>query len=155
MKLIIGFIVVAAMSSAFGADIKLQKVKTIGNLKDKVIFQSKDVKKLKNSNVVYGTIVAEWGFSVYEVATAYYTCNEKLYCELSEVKRVATYKSCIVKKNKAICTKKISGNSEYSSRDVVVENPDQVGPEFEERDSYGEYDYEFPVRIVDEFSGSF
>ncbi len=155
MKLVVALVAMVAMSSVFAADVKIQKVKTIGALKHKVIFQSKDVKAIKNSNVVYGKVVAAWGLHVYEVANAYYTCNEQLVCKLSEVKNVAMYESCTVKNNKAVCKNKISGDSTVSSGDVSVENPDAVGSEFGDRDSYGEYDSEFPVRIVDEFSGLF
>lgn len=156
MKLVVALLAMVAVSSVSAADLKLQKVKTIGALKHKVIFQSKDVKALKNSNVVYGKVVAAWGLHVYEVANAYYTCNEQLACKLSEVKNVAMYESCTVKNNKAVCKNKISGDSSSSnSGDVVVENPDAVGSEYGSRDSYGEYDSEFPVRIVDEFSGLF
>lgn len=155
MKLVVALVAMVAMSSVFAADVKIQKVKTIGALKHKVIFQSKDVKAIKNSNVVYGKVVAAWGLYVYEVANAYYTCNEQLVCKLSEVKNVAMYESCTVKNNKAVCKNKISGDSTASSGDVSVENPDAVGSEFGDRDSYGEYESEFPVRIVDEFSGLF
>lgn len=155
MKLVVALVAMVAMSSVFAADVKIQKVKTIGALKHKVIFQSKDVKALKNSNVVYGKVVAAWGVHVFEVANAYYTCNEQLACKLAEVKHVAMYESCTVKNNKAVCRNKISGNSSNDSGDVSVENPDAVGSEFGDRDSYGEYESEFPVRIVDEFSGLF
>lgn len=157
MKLVVALVAMVAMSSVFAADLKIQKVKTIGDLNHKVIFQSKDVKTLKNSNVVYGKVVAAWGVHVYEVANAYYACNDQLACKLSEVKTVAMYESCTVKNKKVVCRNKISGNSELNSRDVVTaEGPDAVGSEFGDRDSsYGDYDSEFPVRIVDEFSGSF
>lgn len=156
MKLLVVLVAIVAMSSVSAAEMKIQKVKTIGALKHKVIFQSSDVKAIKNSNVVYGKVVAAWGLHVYEVVNAYYVCSEQLNCKLSEVKNVAMYESCIVKNNKAVCRKKISGDSTFSSRDVVAENPDEVGSEFGDRNSsYGEYDSEFPVRIVDEFSGLF
>ena len=156
MKLLVAFMAMVAMSSVNASDLKIQKVKTIGDLKHKVIFQSKDLKVLDNSNVVYGKIVAAWGVNVFEVANAYYTCNEQLACKFTKVKNVAMYESCIVKNKKAVCRNKISGNTELDSGDVVAENPDAVGSEFGDRDSsYGEYDSEFPVRIVDEFSGLF
>jgi hypothetical protein len=156
MKLLVALVAMFAMSSISAADLKIQKVKTIGDLKHKVIFQSKDLKVLENSNVVYGKIVAAWGVNVYEVANAFYTCNEQLVCKFTKVKNVAMYESCTVKNNKAVCKNKISGNTYQDSGDVITENPDAVGTEFGDRDSsYGEYDSEFPVRIVDEFSGLF
>lgn len=157
MKLLIGLLALAVAASTQAAELKIQKVKTIGELNHKVIFQSTDVKSVGKSNVVKGKIVAAWGVHVYEVANAYYTCNTKNVCKLAEVETVGMYESCTVKNNKAVCSKKISGTtSDSSARDLIVaENPDAVDSEYAGRDTYGEYDSEFPVRIVDEYAGQF
>lgn len=157
MKLLIGLFTLAAMTSVQASELRLQKVKTIGHFNHKVIFQSTDVKHVKKSKIVKGKIVAMWGLHVYEVANAYYGCNQKNFCRLLEVETVAMYESCSVKNKKAVCTGKISGESSVSnSRDFATsENPDAVGSEFGERDLNGEYESEFPVRITDEFSDLF
>ena len=157
MKLLIGLFTLAAMTSVQASELRLQKVKTIGDLNHKVIFQSSDVKFVKKSNLVKGKIVAMWGLHVYEVANAFYVCNAKNFCKLTEVETVAMYESCSVKNKKAVCSGKISGESNISNaRDFATsENPDAVGSEFGERDSNGEYESEFPVRITDEFSDLF
>ena len=154
MKLMISLMTVLTLSSAFAADLKIIKVKELGPMKNKVIFQSSDVKAVKNSNVVRGKIVAQWGLHVFEVATGFYTCNTNNVCRLSDYERVATFESCIVKNKKVSCSKKISGdNSVSDSRDVIVHgNPDEVTDQYGQRDS-GES--EFPVRIQDEFAGIF
>ncbi len=155
MKLLIGLIALLAVASTQAAEVKIQKVKTIGEFGHKVVFQSTDVKLVKKSNMLSGKIVAQWGLHVYEVANAYYTCSAKNVCKLASYETVGMYESCTVKNKKAVCTNKISGPSELSdSRDLTVsENPDAA--------DYGndntDYDYgsEFPARIVDEFSDLF
>lgn len=156
MKLLIGLIGLLAVASTQAAELKIQKVKTIGDFGHKVVFQSTDVKLVKKSNIVTGKIVAQWGLHVYEVADAYYTCSAKNLCKLSSYSTVGMYESCSVKNKKAVCFNKISGPSELSdSRDVVVtENPDYAG-EYGNNNSDYDYNSEFPARIVDEFSGVF
>lgn len=155
MKLLIGLIGLLAVASTQAAELKIQKVKAIGDFGHKVVFQSTDVKLVKKSNMVTGKIVAQWGLHVYEVANAYYTCSAKKFCKLSSYETVGMYESCSVKNKKAVCFNKISGPSELSdSRDVIVtENVDSVGSEFGNDNSDYDYNSEFPARIVDEFSG--
>ncbi|AUN98244.1 hypothetical protein DOM21_09985 [Bacteriovorax stolpii] len=156
MKKIMGFLALLTLTTAFAGEVRLVKVKELGVMKNKVIFQSLDVKKVKNSNVVRGKLVAQWGTQVFEVVTGYYTCNTKNVCKLTDYERVATYESCKVKNNKVSCSKKIAGDSyESDSRDVIVSgNPDEVSDEFGHNRT-GEYDSEFPVRIQDEYSDIF
>lgn len=154
MKLIIGLMALLSLTVATAGEIKLVKVKELGPMKHKVIFQSTDVKAIKGSNMVRGKLVAQWGTQVFEVATGFYTCNKSNTCRLSDFERVAMYESCKVKGNKVSCTKKISGDdSSNDSRDVIVSgNPDALedGPA---RDNG--VDTDFPVRIQDEFSDIF
>lgn len=154
MKLIIGLMALLSLSVATAGEIKLVKVKELGAMKHKVIFQSADVKAIKGSNMVRGKLVAQWGTQVFEVATGFYTCNKNNTCKLTDFERVAMYESCKVKGNKVSCSKKISGDdSSNDSRDVITTgNPDAIedGPA---RDNG--VDTDFPVRIQDEFSDIF
>lgn len=154
MKLLIGLIGLLAVASTQAAELKIQKVKTIGDFNHKVLFQSSDVKLVKKSNIVTGKIVAQWGVHVYEVAEAFYTCSAKNVCKLSSYSTIGMYESCKVKAKKAVCFNKISGPSYISdARDLVVaENPDSVSDYGSDNSDY-DYSVEFPARIVDEFSG--
>jgi hypothetical protein len=156
MKYLIGLIVLLAVASTQATELKIQKVKTIGDFNHKVLFQSTDVKFVKKSNIVTGKIVAQWGVHVYEVADAFYICSSKKVCKLSSYDTVAMYESCKVKNKKAVCFNKISGPKEISdTRDfIVTENPDYVEYEFDNSSDYN-YGLEFPARIVDEFSDLF
>ncbi len=153
MKIIIGLVALFAMSTLSAAEIKLQKVTEIGVMKHPVIFQSSDVLAVKKSNIVRGKIVSKWGTQVFEVGTGYYSCNTKNFCKLADYERVAMFESCIVKKNKVSCSKKISGESNNDSRDVIINgNPDEVS------DSLGNGNddlNEFPARIDNEYSDIF
>lgn len=151
--LIVGLVIAV---NSFGADLTIQKVKEIGPLKTKVIFQSTKVKQVKRSNLVKGSIIAQWGTEVFEVIDGYYKCNTKGVCKLVEHERVATYSLCVVKKQKAVCTNKISGSDEasYSSDLVIAGNPDEVSDALT-NDRYNDENSEFPVRIQDEYSDIF
>ena len=155
MKLSVLLFSLVFAANSFGADITLQKVKVIGPMKNKVIFQSTNIKKVKRSNLLKGTIIAQWGTEVFEVLDGYYSCNTKNVCKLVEHERVATYSLCVVKKTKAVCSNKISGSDEInSSSDVVIAaNPDEVS-DLLTNDRNDEYT-EFPVRIEDEYSDIF
>lgn len=156
MKMIIGMLALLSLTVAQAQDLRLVKVKELGVMKHKVIFQSKDVKQVKNSNVVRGKLVAQWGTQVFEVVTGYYTCNTKNVCKLTDYERVATYEKCVVKNAKVKCSRKLGGDSyESDARDVIVNgNPDEVTDSFDNNRT-GEYDTEFPARIQDEFSDIF
>lgn len=139
---------------AFASELRVQKVKTIGDLKHKVIFQSKDLKRVKGTNVITGKIVARWGVHVYEVATAYYECNKNLVCKFFDYETAATYEKCEVKSAvKVECRSRLAGEtySGNSGEIISYENPDEVYDEYGgRRSSYDEYT-EFPVRIPGEF----
>ena len=90
-----------------------------------VIFQSKNVKKVKNTNIVKGKLVVKWGVHVYEVVAGYYKCDSNNTCRLTDYDRVATYELCTVKRNTVKCSKKISGsNSDIASDSDIVISPD-------------------------------
>lgn len=153
MKTILGLVFLCVLGSANASELKLQKVKFLGAMKNKVIFQSTDVKAVKKSNIVRGKIVAQWGADVFEVATAFYTCNTKSFCKFVEFERLAMYESCVVKKNSVSCSKKIAGDPANDSRDVFVGgNPDAV---IDGTESTNDDSNEFPARIEDEYSDLF
>lgn len=138
----------------FAAEVRVQKVKTLGALKHKVIFQSTDLKKIRGSNLLKGKIVTQWGVHVYEVTNGFYACNKDLYCKLTDFERLATFEKCTVTKNKKVqCRKRIGGHNYNGSSDTEIsyENPDEVYDEYN-RDR-GHYDQvsEFPARVSGEF----
>lgn len=103
----------------------LAKVTEIGVMKNKIIFQSKSVKKVKGTNLVKGKLVAQWGLHVFEVVNGFYSCNKKNLCKLTDYERVATYESCVVKNQKVKCSKKIAGNESPSTDESdVILSPD-------------------------------
>ena len=160
MKLSIGFLLSSlvalfAIGNLSAAEVKLQKVRELGVMKNKVIFQSRDVKFVKKSMIVRGKIVAQWGMHLFEVGNAFYACNQKKYCSLADYERLAMYESCKVSKNKVTCSKKISGQADIVSDDVVTnESPDSIGSDYDVENGSDDLN-EFPARIQDEFSDIF
>lgn len=158
MKKTIFAVLVATLAlGASASEYRVEKVKVIGSLKHKVIFQSRDLKKVRGSNVLKGKLVSQWGTEVFEVVTGLYTCNTNKFCKLTDFERVATFKSCVVKsKTKVQCSKRIGGDS-YSSgnygSEIVFENPDSVSDEYNHgpRSGYDDYSSEFPVRVQGEY----
>lgn len=140
--------------SASAANIRVQKVKTLGVMKHKVIFQSTDLKKVRGSKLLKGKIVAQWGTEVFEVATGLYACNKNNYCKLSDYETNATYRKCVINKEKKVQCRGRLGSSSYgnSSGDVIsYENPDEVYDEYNrDRHHYDEVN-EFPARVSGEF----
>lgn len=138
----------------FAAEVRVQKVKTLGPMKHKVIFQSTDLKKIRGSQLLKGKLVAQWGLHVFEVATGYYACNKNLYCKLTDYDRVDTFEKCVVKKNKKVaCRGRLGGgNTQGTSNDEIrYENPDEVYDEYNrDRHHYDEVN-EFPARVGGEF----
>jgi hypothetical protein len=154
MKLVMSLIGLFVVSSLSASELRLVKVTEIGPMKNKVIFQSSDVSKIKNSNMVRGKLIAQWGTEVFEVITGYYQCNKRNVCKLNDYERVATFESCKIKNKKATCSKKITGDDSINnSQDVITEeNPDSREDGFNREN---DNDSEFPVRIQDEFSDIF
>lgn len=152
MKMLITFVFLVTSISSFANVYRVQKVKTLGSLKHKVIFQSTDLKKIKNSNVLKGKLVSQWGTQVYEVVNGLYACNQNNYCKLTDYERIATFEKCVVKAKKVSCSKKIGGNSSTAGSDEIIvhDSPDSVYDEYDHRRNYDEYS-EFPVRVNGEF----
>lgn len=160
MKFTIGLILSSlvalfAIGSLSAAEVKLQKVRELGVMRNKVIFQSRDVKFVKKSMIVRGKIVAQWGVNVFEVGNAFYACNQKKYCTLADYERLAMYESCKVLKHKVTCSKKISAQADIVSDAVVInESPDNVSLDYDVENGRDDLN-EFPDRIQDEFSDIF
>jgi hypothetical protein len=144
--------------SSFASSYRVERVRTLGPLKTKVIFQSKDLKKIKRSNVLKGKLVTQWGTDVFEVVQGFYSCNSKNFCRLTDFERIATYKKCVVKKNIQVeCQVKLGGGSSSalsaSSEIIILDNPDSVSDEFSRRNLGDESETDFPARVQDEFDG--
>lgn len=129
----------------------LVKVTEIGVMKNKVIFQSKSVKKVKGTNLVKGKLVAQWGLHVFEVVNGFYSCNKKNICKLTDYERVATFESCVVKNQKVKCSKKIAGEDGPSNdeRDVILspDGMDDGSHRDNQRESIDELENEFGSSI--------
>lgn len=155
MKYLITLLAFISLSVA-ASEIKLLKVSHLGVMKNKVIFQSTDLKISKSKNEFKGKIIAKWGVHVFEVVNGTYTCNDKNICKLKSYETIAMFESCTVKNNKAKCTNKISAETDSvnNSRDVVLAaNPDEVSDQIN-NDNNNETS-EFPVRIEDEYADIF
>ena len=155
MKGILSVILVSLVmiSTAFaGEKLTLTKVKTLGVMKNEVIFQSKNVKKVKGTNVVKGKLVVQWGLHVYEVVTGFYTCNTKNICRLTDYERVATFEKCVVKNQSVKCTKKIAGDEASSTRDsdIVISPDGLLESETNSRESIDELSDDFGSSINEE-----
>lgn len=135
--------------SAFGAGYRVQKVKVLGSLQHKVIYQSTDLKKVRGTNVLKGKLVTQWGTEVFEVVTGYYACNSSNVCKLTEYDRVATYRKCVVRNSKKVeCRSRIGGDNYTGDRDIIInESPDRVYDEYDNgrRNGYDDYS-EYPER---------
>lgn len=158
MKPFLFAILITLTSTTFAAEYRVQKVKVLGPMKHEVILQSKDLKKIKGSNVLKGKLVIQWGLHAYEVVSGMYVCNAKNFCKLTDYETVSTFEKCVVKpKTKVECRKRTSGErSEGRSGDVIFADPDSVSDEYNSRrPRYEDELNEFPVRINDEFDNIF
>jgi len=152
MKRFLSAIIVAGMMFSANAseELTLIKVKELGLMKNKVVFQSKKVKKIKGTNVVKGKLIAQWGLHVFEVVQGHYACNTKNICRLTDYERVATFESCTIKNQTAKCTKKISGDdSSISSDREITVFPDGALDEYDNssRESIDEVSDDFGSSI--------
>ena len=142
--------------SSFAADYRIRRVETLGTMKDKVIFQSRDLKAIRGSKSLVGQLVLRWGTHRFQIVDGFYTCSPKNFCTIADYKHVAMFEKCVVvKKNKVDCAKPVSGRySSNESSDIrVYEDVDSVRDEF---GSNGDTWYEspdFPVHVSDEFGG--
>lgn len=155
MKAVFGALLVLLAQSVWAANgYKIEKVKTIGLLKHKVIFQSPDVVYQKETKTMKGLVVAMWGTERFEVVDATYKCTDKKSCSYVDNKHLAMFRLCTVKEKEVNCQGRISGNLDsYYARDVIVsEGPDAVYDEYGQRRNEDYYYPEFPVRVEDEYA---
>lgn len=155
MNVLFALLLMSLSGRTLAENFRVQRVKTLGPMKHEVIFQGKDLRKVKGTNLLRGKIVARWGVHVYEVATAFYTCSSKNYCRFSDYERVATFEKCeVLSKKKVECRRRIAGDT-YSSDDssdvISYENPDEVYDEYGGRRGHYEDYPEFPVRVPGEY----
>lgn len=145
------FSLTISMASIAQTPYSIVKVKELGPMKTKVIFQSLDLKKIKGTSVLKGKLVARWGTQVFEVVEGFYQCNKNNVCRLTDYNRIATFESCIVKNNKVACRNKLASESTWNgSLDIKIDSsPDNRD------DSSRDSSADFPVRITDEFSDIF
>lgn len=137
------------------AEYRIRRVDTLGSMKHRVIFQSRDLKKVKGTNALTGQLVIMWGTERFQIVDGFYTCSDKNFCKLYDYKHVAMFEKCVVKKKKVECAKPVSGRyDDSSSSDIrVYENPDHIYDEYDNGRDHWDYAPEFPVRINDEFPG--
>lgn len=155
ISLLFTLLITLTSLQALAADYRIRRVDTLGNLQHKVIFQSRDLKKVRGTNALTGQLVLRWGTIRFQIVDGFYTCSAKNFCKLYDYRHVAMFEKCAVKKKKVECAKPVSGRYDSSSsNDIsVYENPDHVYDEYDNgRDSWDSYP-EFPVRINDEFPG--
>lgn len=128
MKALIVFCFFITIGNLNAAEVSLIKVKELGLMRHKVIYQSPNFTKVKNTNAVTAKLIAQWGVHVFELVNGLYICNTKRICKLKDYQRIATYESCIVSGSKVKCSKKIGGgNSDASTNDgSISENPDST-----------------------------
>jgi hypothetical protein len=134
---------------------KIQKLNSVGYLKNAVIFQSRDLKFVKSKNLYKGKIISQWGLHVFEVSSAFYNCDSKKlnvrYCRFIDYEPIATYEKCQITGSKAVCQKQIKAkggssqesDSHYRSDDLVDSVKDDM-----HRDKTDEWD-EYPPRDPD------
>lgn len=139
------------MTTFAQASFSIVKVKELGPMRNKVIFQSLDLKKIKGTSVVKGKLVARWGTQVFEVVEGFYQCNKNNVCRLTDYNRIATFESCIVKNNKVACRNNLASESTWNgASDIKIDSsPDSI------EDSTNDNSVDFPARISDEFSDIF
>jgi hypothetical protein len=158
MKLIFTLLLFITATSGFAATYSIKKVRTLGPMKHKVIFQSADLRKIKKTNVIKGKLVAQWGLHVFEVVNGFYSCNKEKICRLTDYERVATFEKCLVRnKTRVECRKRLDGTmgTSGSSPEVIFQDdPDSISDEFG-RSRYDDRETEFPARVRDEFEDIF
>lgn len=155
MKLLITLAVLIFVSiTGHAATVKIRTVKTLGPMKHKVIYQSRDLKKVQGTNLLKGKLVTQWGTQVFEVVTGYYKCDSYKVCTLTDYDRHASFEKCAVKRNRVECSKPISSKFESDSKDVVItSNSNDLSYDEYGNNSSSNYgnDDEFTVNVDNEF----
>lgn len=142
--------------SASAADVKVQRVKTLGVMKHKVIYQSRDLKAVKGTNLLKGKLVTQWGTQVFEIVMGYYKCDRLSRCSITDYDRLARFERCVVSKNnkKVACSKPVNNSSYVSDSPDVVVNSGHFDHYDEwnqgSNSKYDDYD-DFNVSVDNEF----
>ncbi len=140
---------------SFGAEYRVQKVRTIGGLKNKVIFQSTDLRKVRGKNLLKGKLVAQWGTHVFEVLNAYYACDRRNFCKLDSSTRVATFEKCEVKSPLRVeCRKRLIDRGQGGSSPEIIIHDDPDSTDEWQRDPRNDEE-DFPARVDGEFDDIF
>jgi hypothetical protein len=159
IKTLLALMITFVSINSFSAEYRIQKVKVLGPMKHKVIFQSIDLKKIKRSNVLKGKLVIQWGVHVFELVNGLYSCDKRNLCKLSDYERLATFEKCTVKGGKKVeCRKRLNGgpSSEGPSSEVIINDvPDSVKDDMHRDSRNDDSESEFPVRINGEFDDIF
>ena len=156
MKHLVLLSLLAFSFSSFAANVKVQKVTTLGVMKHKVIYQSRDLKRVKGTDLLKGKLVTQWGTQVFEIVMGYYKCDRLNRCSLTDYDRLARFEKCVVSKN----NKKVSCSKPVNSSSYVSDTPDVVvnSGHFDHYDEWNQgsnsnydYDDEFSVNVEGEF----
>ncbi len=149
------FFVLLLPLESFAAQYRVQKVRTIGGLKNKVIFQSTDLRKVRGKNLLKGKLVAQWGSRVFEVLNAYYACDRRNFCQLESSVRVATFERCQVKSPMRVeCRNRLIDRSTGGGSPEIIIHDDPDSTSDWHRDPRNDED-EFPARVDGEFDDLF
>ncbi len=152
-----------AGASAVSSEVKwkIEKVSSVGYLKNQVIFQSRDLKYVKSLDLFKGKMIAQWGVHVFEVGVAYYKCQPQKTARINICKFVnyepkSTFEKCHVLGTKATCQKQLKSrdsgnesNGDFRSDDLVDSIKDQMHREVpDENEEYPDRDPENVDSVV-------
>jgi hypothetical protein len=138
------------------AEMRIQRVAKIGPMNNPVIFQSRDLRPVRATNLYKGKLIARWGVNTFEVGVGTYSCKKSAdlsVCKLQSYVAKATYESCTVQRGKAVCRGRLqpSGSpsedqNSFSARDLVDGTEDsRRGDQY---DTDRDVDYDSIDRIV-------
>lgn len=154
--ILLSFSLSISMTTLAQTPYSIVKVKELGPMRNKIIFQSLDLKKIKGTSVLKGKLVARWGTQVFEVVDGFYQCNKNNVCRLTDYNRIATFESCIVKNNKVACKNNLASDSTWTgSSDVKIDSSPDSTDDSSRDISSPDSSVDFPARITDEFSDIF
>jgi hypothetical protein len=142
-------------TASFGAEYRVQRVRTIGGLRNPVIFQSTDLRKVRGTNLLAGTLVARWGTNVFEVARAFYACDRRNRCNFERYERLGMFDRCTVKGPRRIeCRgRRIDRSGDAGAPEIIIHDHPDSTDEWH-RDPRNDED-EFPTRVDGEFDDIF
>ncbi len=137
---------------------QIKKVKTVGVMNTKVIYQSSKLFTNKSTNALSGIMVLKWGTQVFEIVKGNYICDQNKQCRYTSHKRLSSYEKCEVysKIDSVYCWAKIEQSTGNIDPDLVVDDrPDAIDDTYYRNAETGiHYDDnypEFPARIRGEF----